>query len=73
MAGEVSITLTSEYLVRQIYAKLAGELKSFGGATAPVVEGLTIRVQYVKGVEEILWRVVKSTPAAVFASIDFKK
>jgi len=73
MAGEISITLTSEYLVRQIYARLAGELKNLGGTVAPVVEGRTIRVQYVKGVEEALWRVVKSTPAAVFASIDFKK
>ena len=70
MDGYISISISTPHIVNCIYRRLSGELKSLG--VEPYVEGNVIKIPRGKEIENAVWRVVKTTPTAVFLSIDFK-
>ncbi len=72
MDGAISITVANSYLVDLVYRRIVGELKRRGEVVDVSVVGNVIRIPKTDGVREVVWNVVKSTPTAVFSSIDVK-
>lgn len=70
MESYISISVSTPHIVGCIYRRILSELKAFG--VEPRVEGNVIKIPRKGPVEEAVWKVVKTTPAAVFLSIDFK-
>ncbi|RFA93554.1 hypothetical protein [Pyrobaculum aerophilum] len=68
----VSISVSTPYLVEVIYRRIVGELRSLGKEVEVHVEGNTISLPLIEGVVEAVWRVIKTSPSAVFTSIDIK-
>ncbi|MFN3803549.1 MAG: hypothetical protein ACK4SY_00640 [Pyrobaculum sp.] len=71
MPMAASITLANPYLADLVYRRIVGEVKAVGKQAEISVEGDVIKIK-LEGVEELVWRIVKSFPAAVFVSIDFR-
>ncbi|ABL89033.1 conserved hypothetical protein [Pyrobaculum islandicum DSM 4184] len=72
MERRISITVSTPYLVEYVYRRISGELRARGVSSSIYTEGITIKISSVEGVERIVWDIVKTSPMAVFTSIDFK-
>jgi hypothetical protein len=68
----ISITVSTQQVAEHLYRRIVGEMKASGRHVAVYIEGNTIRIPYVAGMEEVIWRVVKSYPLVAFSSIDLK-
>jgi hypothetical protein len=68
----ISITVSTQHVAEHLYRRIIGEIKASGRHVAVYIEGNTIRIPYVAGLEDVIWRVVKSSPLAAFSSIDLK-
>ncbi len=72
MEPMISITVSTQHVAEHLYRRIIGEIKASGRHVAVYIEGNTIRIPYVAGLEDVIWRVVKSSPLAAFSSIDLK-
>ncbi len=72
MEPMISITVSTPHVAEHLYRRIIGEIKASGRHVAVYIEGNTIRIPYVAGLEDVIWRVVKSSPLAAFSSIDLK-
>ncbi len=72
MGPMISITVSTQHVAEHLYRRIIGEIKASGRHVAVYIEGNTIRIPYVAGLEDVIWRVVKSSPLAAFSSIDLK-
>jgi len=68
----ISITVSTPHVAEHLYRRIIGEVKASDRRVDIYIEGNTIRIPYVTGMEEVIWRVVKSSPLAAFSSIDLK-
>ena len=68
----ISITVSTQQVAEHLYRRIVGEMKTSGQHVEVYIEGNTIRIPYVAGMEEVIWRVVKSSPLVAFSSIDLK-
>jgi hypothetical protein len=72
MERQISITVSTPHIAEQLYRRIKGEVKTSGQPTDVYIEGDTIRIRYSSGIEEIIWRIVKTSPLVAFSSIDLK-
>ena len=72
MERQISITVSTPHVAEQLYRRIIGEIKTSGQPTDVYIEGDTIRSRYSTGIEEIIWRIVKTSPLVAFSSIDLK-
>jgi hypothetical protein len=72
MERRISITVSTPHVAEQFYRRIIGEIKTSSQPTDVYIEGDTIRIRYSSGIEEIIWRIVKTSPLVAFSSIDLK-
>ncbi|MCU7787092.1 hypothetical protein ODS41_04005 [Pyrobaculum sp. 3827-6] len=72
MAGRVSITVSTPYMVDSLYRRIVGELRAMSRWVEIHVEGNRITIPLVEGVYDAVWRIIKTSPSVVVTSVDFK-
>ncbi|MGB9704699.1 MAG: hypothetical protein ACPL3C_04560 [Pyrobaculum sp.] len=72
MERRVSITVSTPYMVDLIYRRIVGELRAMSRRVEVHVEGNRITIPLVEGVYDAVWRIIKTSPSVVVASVDFK-
>jgi len=72
MERRISITVSTPHVAEQLYRRIIGEIKTSSQPADVYIEGDTIRIRYSSGIEEIIWRIVKTSPLVAFSSIDLK-
>jgi hypothetical protein len=72
MERQISITVSTPHVAEHLYRRIIGEITTSRQPTDVYIEGDTIRIRYFSGIEEIVWRIIKTSPLVTFSSIDLK-